>query len=127
METKSLLYGLIGFFVGGLLVATAATTFDKPTAESGNNPSMHASMANMSASLDGKTGDEFDKAFLKEMIVHHQGAVTMAKQAQQNAKHQEIRNLADAIVAAQNTEISDMRLWQTQWGYIDGSIESMVH
>lgn len=30
METKSLLYGLIGFFLGGLLVSTAATTFDKP-------------------------------------------------------------------------------------------------
>lgn len=31
METKPLLYGLIGFFLGGLLVSIAATTFDKPT------------------------------------------------------------------------------------------------
>jgi hypothetical protein len=30
METKPLLYGLIGFFLGGLLVSVAATTFDKP-------------------------------------------------------------------------------------------------
>lgn len=28
METKPLLYGLIGFFLGGLLVSVAATTFD---------------------------------------------------------------------------------------------------
>ncbi len=28
METKELLYGLIGFFLGGLLVAIAATTFN---------------------------------------------------------------------------------------------------
>jgi hypothetical protein len=29
MDTKPLLYGLIGFFLGGLLVAVAATTFEK--------------------------------------------------------------------------------------------------
>jgi hypothetical protein len=28
MDTKSLLYGLIGFFIGGLLVSIAATTFE---------------------------------------------------------------------------------------------------
>lgn len=33
METKPLLYGLIGFFLGGLLVSVAATTFDKPEME----------------------------------------------------------------------------------------------
>jgi hypothetical protein len=31
METKPLLYGLIGFFIGGLLVSIAAITFDKPS------------------------------------------------------------------------------------------------
>lgn len=30
MDTKPLLYGLIGFFLGGLLVSIAATTFDRP-------------------------------------------------------------------------------------------------
>lgn len=29
MESKTLLAGLIGFFLGGLLVAVAATTFDR--------------------------------------------------------------------------------------------------
>ena len=29
MDTKPLIYGLIGFFLGGLLVSVAATTFDK--------------------------------------------------------------------------------------------------
>lgn len=36
METKSLLYGLVGFFLGGLLVSIAATTFDKPVDASPN-------------------------------------------------------------------------------------------
>ncbi len=29
MDTKALLYGLIGFFIGGLLVSIAANTFEK--------------------------------------------------------------------------------------------------
>ncbi len=33
METKPLLYGIIGFILGGLLVSIAATTFDKPSEE----------------------------------------------------------------------------------------------
>lgn len=38
METKPLLYGLIGFFIGGLLVSIAATTFNKPEhKETSNN------------------------------------------------------------------------------------------
>jgi len=44
MDTKTLLAGLIGFFIGGLLVSVAATTFDKPEPET-NQPatSEHAS------------------------------------------------------------------------------------
>lgn len=33
METKPLLYGIIGFILGGLLVSIAATTFEKPEAK----------------------------------------------------------------------------------------------
>lgn len=36
METKPLLYGLIGFFIGGLLVAIAASTFDKAELQDNN-------------------------------------------------------------------------------------------
>ncbi|HET8709174.1 MAG TPA: hypothetical protein VFL85_02735 [Candidatus Saccharimonadales bacterium] len=42
MDTKSLLYGIIGFILGGLLVSIAATTFDKPacTAPGQDNSAM---------------------------------------------------------------------------------------
>jgi len=36
MDTKALLYGVIGFILGGLLVSIAATTFEKD--EIINNP-----------------------------------------------------------------------------------------
>lgn len=77
--------------------------------------SMADMMAGMNENLRAKNGNEFDKAFLEEMIVHHQGAVEMAMLARTNAAHQEIKDLAEAIIAAQNKEIADMEAWQRQW------------
>lgn len=81
----------------------------------GANGGMQGAMQGMMAGLDGKTGDDFDKAFLSEMIMHHQGAVDMAQLALTNAKHQEIKDLAKNIIDAQNKEIADMKKWQGSW------------
>lgn len=62
-------------------------------------------------------GEDYDKMFLANMIAHHQGAVDMANLALTNAKHQEIKDMANAIIAAQTKEIGDMQGWQTAWGY----------
>ena len=77
--------------------------------------SMADMMQSMNAELQGKTGDAFDQAFLSEMIIHHEGAVEMARLALTNAKHQEIKDLAKAIIAAQNKEIADMKGWMKAW------------
>ncbi len=81
--------------------------------------SMHSGMQGemdaMMAGLVGKTGDDFDKAFLSEMIMHHEGAVDMAEAALQSAKHEEIKNMARAIIAAQTSEINQMKGWQQTW------------
>ncbi|MES2997673.1 MAG: DUF305 domain-containing protein [Verrucomicrobiota bacterium] len=74
-------------------------------------------MDDMSAALEGKTGDAFDKAFLEMMIPHHQGAIDMVKNAQTSAKHQEIKDLAKDIATAQQREIDLMHTWQHAWGY----------
>lgn len=76
-----------------------------------------SSKNNMTTTLDGKSGDEFDEAFIAKMIVHHQGAIDMAKLAEGNAKHDDVKSLANEIVAAQSKEISQLRDWQAQWGY----------
>ncbi len=77
--------------------------------------SMDSSMNTMTVGLQGKTGDEFDKTFLTEMITHHQGAIAMANLALTNASHQEIKDLAKAIISAQTTEIDQMKQWQQSW------------
>lgn len=76
---------------------------------------MDAMMGSMMSGLEGKTGDEFDRAFVSGMIVHHQGAVEMAKAALKNAKRQEIKNLANEIISAQTKEIEMMNGWQKDW------------
>lgn len=78
---------------------------------------MHDDMADMTAGLKGKTGADFDKAFLAVMIEHHESAIAMAKPAATNAAHDEIKQLAAAVVTAQTDEIARMRSWQQQWGF----------
>jgi uncharacterized protein (DUF305 family) len=76
---------------------------------------MHGAMGDMVSGLQGKTGDEFDKAFLAEMVVHHEGAVVMAEAALQHAKHAEVKTMANAIIKAQTAEISQMKGWLDDW------------
>ena len=123
METKPLLFGLIGFFLGGLIVSVAATTFDKPNVEKGNE----VNVSQMTNSLKDKQGDEFDRAFIAEMIVHHQGAIDMAKLAENRAKHDEVKTLSQEIIAAQEAEIAEMKRWQTEWEYSTGDAMEMHH
>lgn len=119
METKPLLYGLIGFFIGGLVVSVAATTFESRDAISTHSPLSIKSMTmgDMMAELKHKTGDDFDKAFIASMIAHHEGAIEMAKLSASNAKHEEIKQLSSEIIAAQEREINEMEKWRMQWRY----------
>src|SRR3990167_6705130 len=55
-------------------------------------------MGDMVNSLKGKTGDDFDKTFISEMIDHHQGAIDMAELAKINAGHDELKVMADDII-----------------------------
>ena len=78
---------------------------------------MMSDMDSMTSELEGKTGDEFDKAFIEQMIMHHQSAIDMAAPGEKNAKHQEVKELTRAVVSAQTKEIQQMKQWQKEWGY----------
>jgi len=110
---------IVGLSIGYGVGASNAFGFVTKQSNGGhmmqNGSMMQDSMTSMNAELKGKTGDAFDQAFLAEMIVHHQGAVEMAQSALTNAKHQEIKDLAKAIITAQNNEIADMNMWKKAW------------
>ncbi len=72
------------------------------------------------------TGEDYDRMFIANMIEHHKGAVDMAKLALSNAKHQELKDMANDIITAQTKEITDMEAWQKAWGYPSSSGEMMM-
>lgn len=134
---REILFGLGGLVVGVLIAQYVTTTSwnrsqntmmnndrqemmedrEDDMMEMMHDMHMGSSMEEMMESMEGKTGDEFDRAFIEAMIVHHEGAVKMAEQAKLNAKHQEIKDMSDAIITAQTSEINQMREWQNVWGY----------
>jgi uncharacterized protein (DUF305 family) len=59
--------------------------------------------------------DELDKIFLVDMIVHHQGAVDMAKLLQKGTKRPELQKMANDIITAQTKEITMMQTWLKEW------------
>jgi uncharacterized protein (DUF305 family) len=62
----------------------------------------------MQHAADFSTAADVDQTFASMMIEHHQGAIQMAKLALDRARHAEIKELARAIVAAQEREIAVM-------------------
>ena len=56
-----------------------------------------------------RTSGDVDADFAQMMITHHQGAIEMAKLAEDRAEHEEIKDLAKAIISAQEREIEIMR------------------
>ena len=74
-------------------------------------------MQDMVHNLKGKSGDDFDKAFISEMIEHHMGAIEMAKEASVSAKHPEIKEMSQTIISSQSQEIDQMKEWQKNWNY----------
>ena len=89
----------------------------------GKPPAINMEMAGMSDSmkgmdmmkLDSLSGNSFDLEFIKQMIPHHEGALTMAKDALQKAQKEEIKTLAANIIKDQEAEIKQMKDWQSAW------------
>ena len=80
---------------------------------------MESMMTGMMANLKGKTGNEFDKAFLTEMVMHHKGAVVMAQAVLTSTDRPELKKLANEIILAQNKEVTQMREWYKSWYGVD--------
>jgi uncharacterized protein (DUF305 family) len=62
----------------------------------------------MMRDLSTLSGDARNEAFLKDMILHHQGAITMARSATPYVEHDEVRVLIENIITTQTAEIARM-------------------
>lgn len=104
-------------------ISSQTETSDPNTAEVSNKQGMkqEGNMMNggemsheMSMDL-GPADADYDLRFIDGMAVHHQGAVVMAEEALTKAQHPQLKKLAQDIIAAQNSEISQMKEWRTAW------------
>ncbi|MFJ8145889.1 DUF305 domain-containing protein [Streptomyces sp. NPDC096048] len=74
----------------------------------------HAAMPGMATEaqlekLRAAKGKAFDQLFLKLMITHHEGAITMATDVKSQGNNVRVEEMADDVVAQQTSEISRMR------------------
>lgn len=130
MQKTNILYGVIGLLAGLLIGGSIGLirNNDRYSREdvhqmsngtvmknSSMNMDMDSMMKGMMSGLEGKTGEAFDKEFLAEMIIHHQGAVEMAQAVIAKSQRPELLKLATDIISAQTREITMMQEWQKSW------------
>lgn len=59
--------------------------------------------------------EPFDLAFIDAMIPHHQSAIDAAQLALEESSRAEIKEMAQAIMDAQQKEIDQMMAWRQSW------------
>lgn len=74
---------------------------------------MHMGGAEDMSALE--TAVDFDKAFIEQMIPHHQLALMMARMLETGTNRPEMRTLAQNIIEAQSREIEEMQGWYKEW------------
>ena len=71
----------------------------------------------MMRDLSGLSGDELDRTFLEDMVMHHMMAVMMSQHLliANDDLHPQVADLAREVVREQQAEIRQMRRWLADW------------
>lgn len=121
MKNQAMLYGIIGLLVGSLLTLLFVTN----TVNNNNYGMMQ--MMGMRQGVDGASlASNIDRHFIEQMIPHHEGAIEMAKLAQERSKRPEVQTLASAIIKSQSGEITQMQSWYRDWYGGDVPVDSSI-
>lgn len=107
---------LIGCGIGYTVAINKDTNMQTPAKStmSAEHSSQNTNQ-DMASTLKGKKGEALDQAFLDAMIVHHQGAIDMAKVVLANSKRPELQKMAEDIISTQSSEIATMKGWLNTW------------
>lgn len=66
-------------------------------------------------SLQAKTGQAFDIAYMSQMVQHHMGAIEIAGEAQKRVVRQEIKDATKTVITSQADEIAKLTGWLRDW------------
>ncbi|CAN5746785.1 DUF305 domain-containing protein [soil metagenome] len=102
--------------LGYLLIGCGGPTGTDDHAGHDHSTMDHASMdhSKMQSSPDAAAAP-LELQFLDTMILHHQGAIDMAKLGDTNAGRPEMKQFTQAIIAEQDREITQMKRWRDEW------------
>lgn len=115
MYNRSLLLVVV-FAMGVALSACTQPLITSPETTAATTTNITATpMSNMDHAAMVDSSQPFDAQFIDSMIEHHQGAIAMAEVAVEQAEHEELRNLAEEIIAAQSVEIEQLQNWRSDW------------
>lgn len=106
MKEKYFIIPLASLIIGGVIGWSLRPSHGTP---------MDHAMGSMNDALIGASAEEFDKTFLEQMIVHHEGAIDMAELALERATRDEIKLMSEDIISTQSKEIDAMKKWQSEW------------
>ena len=107
----------IAIGLGWLALGSAAAQHSQhqaPDHAGGGDPAIEAYLAaaeRMHRDMAIEFSGDPDVDFARGMIAHHQGAIDMARALLEHGQDPEIRQLAEAIIAAQESEILFLRSW----------------
>ncbi|MBF6131647.1 DUF305 domain-containing protein [Nocardia otitidiscaviarum] len=95
-------------------ISTLLVSFGKSAPSEDGGHAGHGGMQGMMSpeqmtALELASGAAFDEKWMTMMIEHHQGAIAMAETELAQGVNGEAKQLAQAIIAAQRTEIDQMR------------------
>ena len=123
MKNNPLAIGIIGAIIGGALVWFLLVNSVNSNVGSmmGIRQTYNQGQQNTPTAMAN-----LDSHFIEQMIPHHEGAIEMARLAQERSKRPEILTLAKAIIQSQSQEITQMQAWYKNWYGVEVPVDSSV-
>ncbi|HMO78454.1 MAG TPA: DUF305 domain-containing protein [Candidatus Paceibacterota bacterium] len=131
MNNKNILFGLTLFILGGIVVyyisSNDSDIHHVMTEEKVDNSHTHDHQMSGHLNRDNAESEHgmdhmmamtvnSEQEFIEGMIPHHQEAIDTATEVlARGGTTQSMKNLAEAIIVAQEKEISDMKQWYQDW------------
>ena len=122
---KKILIGLLCIVV--LLVGASAYILTHPPAElAHDNQDTEETHGNAQVTQEA-TAETAERDFLEHMIPHHEEAVATARTMVERSNNADVKDLAQAIIAAQETEITNMKDWYQTWYGSEFKVDDQYH